>query len=517
MPLPLNGVKWPPPELAKITSAQTTWDAWYCGNVDGLMASYRNRRPPTRTSQLRGGVVGTVARWFWGAPQGSTDEPRIRLHVPLAADMCQGSADLLFADPPTITGPDDKTTEQLALYDADGLSGTLAHGAEIAAALGGTFLRASWDRDLQARPFLTTVDADAAYPEFKWGRLSAVTFWWILATDKSTVWRHLERHEVVNGIGVIEHGLYVGTGSDLGRRIPLAERPETAGLAVNMDSLISTETPMLDVAYVPNLKPQRLWRNDPVGSNLGRSDLDGVESLMDALDRTYSIWMRDLDLAKGRIIVPEYMTQTGEPGEGIRVDLDREVYTTINASPTSGTGISFNQFTVDIAQHQATAQQLVEDILRSAGYSRQTFGEDEGTGAATATEIVARDRRSMLTRDRKLRLWQPAIAAMASKLLAIDKAIFHAPVDPDGVNVKFSNSSQDTPLQLAQTAQAMAAAQAASTKTKVTLLHPDWDEPMIAAEVDAIQQELGIGQMADPLMVGVPNDSAAPSADAVAT
>lgn len=518
MPLPDRSVEWPPKALQTVTAAQTTWDAWYRGDPASLQAAYQGRsdRPANRPSQYRGGLVGTVARWFWGTPNGSTDEPRIRLHVPLAADICQASADLLFADPPALTGTDDATSARLQEYIDDGLPGILSHGAEICAALGGTFLRATWDPDLQRRPFLTTVDADAAWPEFRWGRLSAVTFWWRIASDGSTVWRHLERHEIAAGVGVVEHGLYVGTDGHLGRRVPLAERPETAALAVNADSVISTGSPGLDVAYVPNLKPQRLWRGDPVGTNLGRGDLDGVESLMDALDRVYSSWMRDVDLGKGRITVPEYMLEVGKPGQGVTFDLDREVYQGINVPPNSGVAPVVSQFSIRVAEHQATAQQLVEDILRACGYSAQTFGEDEGSGAATATEIVARDRRSMLTRDRKIRLWQPAIQDMAAKMLAIDRDIFGARVNPDGVRVKFSNSSQDTPLQLAQTAQAMSAAQAASTRTKVLLLHPDWTDDMVTEEVARIHGELGIGGLADPTTVGVPNDSVPPAADSVA-
>lgn len=522
MPLPDRSVPWPPKQLADVASRFSEWDAWYRGDPAGLANTYRGRvdRPAPRLSTLRGGLVGAVARWFWGAPAGDVDEPRIRLHVPLAADICQASADLLFADPPTIASADTNTDAQIAAYLDDDLTGTLAAGAEICAALGGTYLRTNWDAQLQQRAFLTTVDADAAWPEFRWGRLAAVTFWWRLTgDDAATVWRHLERHETLpDGTGVIEHGLYQGTGAELGRRVPLTERPETAPLAtqVNGDSQVSTQSPGLAVAYVPNLRPQRTWRSHPTGRYLGRADLDGIEPLMDALDRTYSSWMRDVDLGKGRITVPEYMLQVNGPGQGVTVDLDREVYQGLNIPPGQTAALTVSQFNIRVAEHQATAQQLVEDILRSAGYSAQTFGEEEDSGAATATEIVARDRRSMLTRDRKIRLWRPAIQAMVTKMLAVDRAIFNAPVDPDGVQVRFSDSSQDTPLQLAQTAQAMAAAQASSTRTRVTLLHPDWDETQVAAEVAEIHTELGIGQLADPTTVGVPNNSVPPAADAVA-
>ncbi|NKR53031.1 hypothetical protein GS481_02445 [Rhodococcus hoagii] len=58
------------------------------------------------------------------------------------------------------------------------------------------------------------VDADRAIPEFRWGRLVAVTFWSELTGgDGQEVWRHLERHEP----GYIVHAVYKGTATSLGR------------------------------------------------------------------------------------------------------------------------------------------------------------------------------------------------------------------------------------------------------------------------------------------------------------
>lgn len=508
MPLPPNGTDWPPPELAPIAASQAEHDAWWVGSPERLTAVYQGHqghRPRTRPSQYVGGVVGTVARWLWGTPTNDSDEPRIRLHVPLAADICQASADLLFADPPEITSGDEATQYQLGAYLEDGLPHLLSEAAEIGAALGGTYLRATWDAELQGRSFLTAVDADAAYPEFRYGRLSAVTFWWVLHQDGTTVWRHLERHETIGGRGVVEHGLYIGTGSSLGRRVPLQDRPETAGLAVDADSRIDTGSDGLAVAYVPNVTPQRALRSHAIGRNLGRSDLEGVEPNLDALDWTYSLWMRDLDLAKARIAVPEYMLQTNKPGAGQTFDQDRAVYVT-GSAPSSNQGLEYFQFTVDVDNYLTTAKTHIADILRGSGYSAQTFGEDDSGSSATATEIMSRDRRSNMTRDRKIRLFKPAIRQIVAKMLATDRAKFGAAVDPADLAVTFSDSAQDTPRQLAQTAQAMANAQAASIETRVRLLHPDWTDPEIMAERDKIVAESGIMDLADPLTLGVPGD-----------
>lgn len=504
--LPNNNTPWPPRQLRDVSAKMAEWSAWYGGDHDRLIAAYGGNRPVSfHRSQYAGGVVGAAARFWWGPPNDTVGEAdRIRLHIPVAADICQASSDLLFADPPNINSADELTSKRLQDYLDDGLVTRLAKAAELVAALGGGYLRTSWDRTVSPFPFTTTIDADAAYPEFTWGLLSALTAWWKWS-DGSTVYRQLERHTTdANGIGIVEHALYQGNGEDLGRRVPLDQQQRTAGLALLVDanSRISTRSPGLAVTYVPNL-PTRRWRDDPIGAHLGRSDLDGIEPLMDALDRTYSSWMRDIDLGKGRVIVPDWMLDVRKPGQGVTFDLDREVFTGVGAAPnTDRFDLQVVQFSIRVQEHKETAQQLMEDILRSAGYSAQTFGEDDTGGAATATEITSRERRSTKTRARKIREWKPAVAEHVRKLLAVDAAVFGARVTTDGLLVQFADSAQDSPLELATTAEMLKRAGAASIQTLVAMVHPNWDQADVDTEATRIVAESGVGPLSDPAALG---------------
>jgi len=479
------------------------WDAWYTGDPVKLRTVYQrvqampiDRVAIDRVSQYRGGIQGTIARFWWGRPTGDLAKRHDQLHIPIASDLCQTSADLLFSEPPTLTVTDKGTQDRLDTMAGDSLHSTLAESAEIGAALGGVYLRVTWDTTVADAPFLTVCHTDAAVPEFTWGRLSAVTFWRTLSADGQKVMRHLERHELDgNGVGVILHGLYDGTTELLGRPIPLAEHPSTAGLAmmVDADSSISTMSPGLAVVYVPNQRPQRRWRSDPVGASLGRSDLDGVEPLMDALDETYSSWMRDVRLAKARLIVPEYMLQNLGAGRGAGFDADQEIFTPLSMPPADNntTQISPQQFEIRFEAHKATSDELVATILRTVGYSAQTFGEGV-SGAVTATEVMSKERRSYLTRDRKIRLFRPAIADAIEKLLAVDAALFASRVAVERPVVSFADEVQADPESLARTAQALRLAQAASTATLVNMQHPDWDADEIDAEVALINAEAGM-------------------------
>lgn len=505
MPLPPAMTPWPPKELDGILGPLTIWDAWYRGTAEALRKAYKPRLD--RPNQYRGGIAGAAARLWWGQPVGDLDTARRdQIHVPIAADICQASADLLFAEPPTITAADQTTQDRVDELVDDGLHAALAGAHEIGAALGGVYLRTSWDQQVVPdRPFLTALHADNAVPEFRWGRLVAVTFWWAVREQNGVVLRHLERHELDGaGNGIILHGLYEGTGQDLGQLVPLTEHPSTAGLAdvVDADGVISTETPGLAVVYVANQTPQRLWRTHPVGVNYGRSDLDGIEPLMDALDETMSSLQRDIRLGKARILIARSLLENLGPGQGAAFDLDREVFAPVNAlgrgdQPLKDS-ITAQQFAIRVDEHLRAAQELTETILRSAGYSAQTFGEQGDGGSRTATEVDSRDKRSDRTRDRKIRHWRPGTTAVLTKLLAVDSALFRKPNNPDGLQVIFPDTDQDSPEVLARTAQSLKVAQAASTRVRVALVHPDWDDPQVEEETTRILAEEGLA-LADPI------------------
>lgn len=507
MPLPQIGGTWPPQDQQPIYQKMNEWQAWWAGDTTGLANAYAGQSRPSFAA--RGGVVGAVRR-FWHGQAQTAGQVRDRLHVPLAADICQASGDLLFAEPITVTADDETAQEVLDTITEDGFHSTLATAAEISAALGGTYLRIVWDADVLDHVFLDTVDADYAVPEFRWSRLRAVTFYFIVKTDGQTTWRHAERHEIENGVGVVYHGLYQGTASELGRLVPLTEADATAGLAddVDADGRIDTGSPGLAAAYIPNVLPNRVWRKHPVGRNLGRSDLDQLEPLLDALDEVYASWMRDIRLGKARIIAGRTMLTDHGPGDGAGFDLDREVYEGVNVPPgaakDSGLDLEHIQFAIRYAEHLETAKELTRLILRTAGYSASTFGDHGDGGMETATGVHARDRRTTLTKGRKERHWVTGLQRLLTKALDINATVFGGPGSSgEQVVVTFPDGAQDSQVEIAQTVQLLHSAQAASTRVRVQMAHPDWDKDTVDDEVEDIMREFSLDASADPDTIGL--------------
>lgn len=526
MPLPEGGkVPWPPAEWQPAYAKYQLHSAWYSGDPNVLAAYYGGVGTPNLGGKAEG-FFGTQLsysaesydsplwrRWlFWG--RRNADPPnRYRVHVPLASDIAQTSADLLFSEPAAfiipqareVNAPDDAKAIQdrlLERADADGWDKTLIEAAEIASALSGVYLRVTWDRTVADRPLMTSVHPDAAVPEFAYGILMAVTFWRTLRTDGDDVWRHLERHEP----GYILHGLYKGTRRHLGWPASLSLLPETSSLLAGADletqavepiAVIPTGIDGLTACYVPNMQPNRSDRRSP----LGRSDLDGVEGLMDALDEAMTSWMRDLRLARARILVPQELLEVKGRGQGAVFDADREVFTALNQMAGEGAdGIQFVQPDIRTDQHMALTSNLIERIVQIAGYSPASFGLRGDGNVVTATEIAARERRSLTTRGKKALYWARPLTDLIERYLEIDHQMFGGP----GVlrpQVQFADSVQGDPKELAQSLQLLVSAAAVSYDTRVRMLHPDWTDEQVVAEVAQLQQESGTA-LPDPLQIG---------------
>jgi hypothetical protein len=518
MPLP-DGGPWPPRDLDPVTARLAVWSTWYSGDPDLLSELYGGTiagdpgQPlsgpfaPNRPG-WRGRVGRAVARWFWGLQSPST-EKRTKLHVPLAGDIAATSADMLFSEPASFTigettekqGENNATQDRLNELCDDGMHADLLEAAEICAGLGGVYLRVCWDTEIRDRPWLGAVHADAAIPEWRWNQLSAVTFWRVVREEGDEVWRHLERHEP----GFILHGLYRGARGDLGVPVQFTEADAMYGLPPE----VPTGLKQLTADYVPNVRPNRVWRDVPAGAYLGRADIAGTEPLMDALDEVYSSLMRDIRLAKARLHLPETYLQSLGKGQGAAWNAEQEIYygveAIINPGASGQLSITPTQFAIRVDEHLRSAQELANKVVQLSGYSTQTFGDMGEMGeAVTATEVTTKQRRTYITRDRKLTYWRPRLANMAEVLLAVDAMVFKTGVEPQRPDVKFGDGVSEDPQKLAQTAQLLLAAEAASLETRVRLVNPGWDDDEVREEIERIEAEkpqmpdLGFGEEFTP-------------------
>lgn len=507
MPLPTDeNTPWPPNQWAPV--ARDIYEAaiWYAGDEKALAGFYGNQGGATRPSDKTAGTGLLQRAKFWARRQDDQHTPRQRIHIPAAPDVAATAADLLFGDEARFVIPEaheftdgsdqadaaavateDRLTE---LADLDGWASTLLEAAEVASALGDVYLRPVWDLEIAGHPMLTVVHPDHAVPEFRYNTLTAVTFWRVVETDGSgKVIRHLERHER----GVILHGLYIGTERALGRQVPLDLHTDTAGLA---DQVPLPDGIDLVVRHIPNVRPNRRHRGLPIG----RSDLDQTWPLMDALDETWTSWMRDIRLGKGRVIVADQFLDTRGRGTGAVFDMDAEVFSPLNMDPANmeNAGITVAQFAIRTEEHARTCAELFQRIVVTAGYSPQSFGMQGDGAEQTATEVDAREGRSDRTTARKQRYVRRKAEDIAEMMLIIDATVFGSGVEPMRPRLEFPDPDQNDPREIGSTLNLVTLARAASTETKVRMLHPEWEEPQVQAETKRILEEEGLGAVPDP-------------------
>lgn len=465
MPLPTDPRQPIIPErLEGIYDKLREWSALYSSDPNQLATYYSGKV-----------YDGTPRGRFWARVEQA--ERSTMLHVPIAKDISTASADLLFSEKPKVTFQTPSTQERFEeISTGINFWSRIIEAAETCSALGGVYLKINWDKALTPYPILSIAQADMAIPEFKFGILQAVTFWTVLEEEGSTVWRLLERHEK----GVILTGLYKGTPSELGKEVPLTYREETAHLT----PVITTGIDDILVRYVPNMMPNNLFR----GSDLGKSDYAGLEGLMDALDEIYTSLLRDVRLGQGRIIVPE--TMVDQHG---KFSLDKEVFTIVPVGITDFDSlpklVDCNQFEIRADQHIKAALEIMDRIISGAGYSPQTFGLKIEGRAESGTALTIRERRSFVTSAKKAVFWKSALEQIIELMLIVDRQMLGASVSPERPTVEIQDSVQHDITQVAQSITLIRNAGAASTKTLVKTLHPDWTDDQVDLEVQEILRE----------------------------
>jgi len=502
--LPDSDIVWPPKPFDDLISSIMEQQVWWEGTSEGLTSYYGQGQPRRKSAGFDLGGVGVKV--FWGKKD-TTQQATSRLHLPIAADIVATSANLLFADGPKFLIPDlrvdesdpdaPENPERAAaqeridrILNTPNMHASFLVAAETCAALGGVWPRIVWDPALTKNAFIDFVDPDRAIPEFKWGRLQAVTFWSELPSSGKSVWRHLERYEA----GKIFHGLYEGSDDKLGRVMPLTDHPATENIKVNAFGFIETGSGSIAAGYIPNQLPNPAWRLIPALRHLGRSDIsDDLLGLFDQIDEAYSSLMRDLRLGRARAFVSENFTKVGKAGQGSSVDIDQELYQILaNAPGKDGTSSGFfevKQFAIRVTEHLQIIDSLTREVLRRVGYSPLTFGLSEGNSAATATEITAKTTASNTTRTAKHRLWGNTLTRLSRTLLEIDAAQFKTGVTVDeDLQIQWP-PVRESAYNRSLTAKALREAKAASTQTIVALVNPDWDDETVKAETERILTE----------------------------
>lgn len=511
------GSQWPPPGYGRLREHWGAWRALWGGDV----------------RELERHMPAVVPNGYWHKRK---KHPETRaMHAALAGDIARTSADLVAGDTPTIdwgedkgTAKDKKPTPRQDKWDeyeqTVGLANTLLEGAESAAAVGGVFLRPAWDKGFAPHALPTVVPADEALPEFLFGQLWRVAFVQRLPApdgwtqiEKNEVWRWIEHHEP----GQIRHELWLGNESSIGRTLDLTMHPATRDM-LGVIPTTGIRPKGILVEHWPNVLPNPL-----VPMPLGRSDFQGCESLLDALDEAWSSWMRDIELGKARVLVAQEMLEAATPAQGaIRqlfgkksqpakvFDEDAKVFVGVPGMPMDEAGkpspITPVEFKIRFAEHAATVAALVEDILSRAGYSPQTYGINVD-GQLSGTAMRRREHRSYRTRDRKRRYARSPLERFVETLALINHELDKAfPKPVARPTLVWREGDQADPKEVAEIAELLRRAMLLSDEIGVRMNHPEWDDTQVEEEVDRLAKERAAATAAAPTEFDTPPENTDP-------
>lgn len=390
--------------------------------------------------------------------------------VGLAGEVCRYSADLLFSAEPTITFDNDQLLETVT--EANRLPARLPEIAGYVAAEGRGGIRIIRDSEVQdAVPLITHVHEDQIIWDERYG---AFVMGGTVVTERANttnsverdVYRLLETHEA----GGIARKLYRGRAWYLGVEVPLNSLDEFRDLPQEEETDLDHPT---------------LLRWDNVSG--GKSDLAGSELIFDAINEEYSRGRE-----KSRKSKPITFAARELADEAGAVDLSGIILT--------GAGNLARDLGEDPAKTVETVQPefrsaeviawidfLVDSALMFMGYSKASYGRDEGGSADSGKALKLRQARTLLQKAGKDR--------MATELLVMSHAVAMCWLDGGRkVNdyrpeVKLGDGLPTDELEDAQTAQAWDAAKAISLEEKIRMRRPDWDDKAIQDEVARIRED----------------------------
>lgn len=479
-----EGMQWPPMDLERYKMKEHS--TWYSGEAE-LLANFYFDNDLQNYMNLNYGTKNNNKFW---ARQIKNDS-QFFIHVPVANDISETSSAFLFGESPIIrfgSDSEDMKNNQKQLDDMltkSGFFSKIIEAAEVSSAIGGVYMKAAWDSDLSSEPIPVVVQCEQAFPTFKFGKLVKATFMYDVSCDGSTVYRLAETISK----GKIENVLYKGSSDNLGNIVNLSECEATKDLKPTVDT-----ADVMTCVYIPNLLPNKLNRQSP----MGRSDYQGQETLMDALDEVFSAWMVDVQIARGKIHVPSGYVKEIANGK-TKFNIDTMMYEELDVDPTAMTDpVKATQFEIRAEQFEKTCLNLLDRIITSAGYSPQSFGLNIAGRAESGTALNVRERKSFATTNKKQAYWEGALKDFIKAMCTIKQAFlggkFTCELD---VNIAFCDSISNNMSEVSNSVKTLSDAKAISTDTKVRMVHPEWTDEQVNEEVERILNDEQAGMPMD--------------------
>lgn len=437
---------WPPPELKE------RWDR---------MKAHRRRYKNDHAEMLQNTPLfnQTQARSEVFTP------------VPLARDMSRLSAQLLFSEEPRFTG-EKKEKERTELIRRNMLALHLLEAGEKVSHEGYGCLRVFRDdASLKDMPIIEYVSGDQFIPDLRHGRFlvgGTVIIERAIGGVSNDVYRLLETHEA----GKVHRALFFGTSLTLGREVAMNALREFEGLKTEEDTIRDHSTLVL-------------WQNVPGG----HSDLDALDGLLEAVNESASYGREKVRKSVPIVFADPSLADSSGKYDTSGVLFNRKGGHENVATPLGDEAKNLTETVqpgLEADSHIAMAEHFVNLTLEMAGYSRATWGRDQGGSADSGKALKIRMIRTLMTRAGKDRMATSAIARAIAVALAWQSGGNPDDLEPE---IILGDGLPLDEVEQAQTLSFLAQSESISIERRVRELMPTAPEEDIQAEIERIEKD----------------------------
>jgi hypothetical protein len=441
-------------------------------------------------------VLMGLARW-----NEQTDGPTDRDYIvdPLARNIARAYADFLFSEDLEITAGTEQSQEELEEVAAENRLPAQLHRVErLIVSEGERWWKIHVNRDVAGVPLLGWVSRLSVVPCFYGDRLLACAFVSECGREQVSVgedeqpwmrvWRHVEVHADLRVVNV----LYEGTSEELGDRVALDTRPETAEVEEEWNHGL----PMLAGRLVNDID------DDPT---LGESEYDQVRDELLALNEAMTIAVENARLTgKDRIFAAGRLKR----GDGT-FDSSMEVFELDEGGGTMGEGagkppIFAVEKVYDAEPLWLHIRNLVSTTLNRVGLVPQFVGQDADGRAESGTAIRLRFLPTTNAAKGKAREWDAYLPVILDLMLQVA-----------GLSEKeggFGRSYQKgelpsvergdvLPVDEGETIGDNATAVASEIRSReiaIRAQHPDWSDEQVNEEIGRIEQDVAPPELPEP-------------------
>ena len=475
----------------RYTRAMLINSVWYSGVDIELKQLYERDIKAIKIGAFRGDELN----YFWGQP---TEDTNIRkLHTGIPQLISEKMVDLIMANGYDISVyknrvsnemDDDNYERLIAILEDNQFDSILQEAIETASWSGGVAIKLSTN-DAFEYPIVEAIQPEEYEPVVKAGRIMEDVFIKYFNKDKRVF--KLKEHY---GYGYIRYALYEKNG-DNWISASLSELEETRNLK---DETFSVKKKFS--VYIPNKLPNSDFR----GSSLGESDYSGSHGLFDALDEVMSTMVQEFRdgkiknfWASNLLPVDPHTNQTYLPPA---LKKDFITYNSGIGENEKATKPEMVQGEIHSEKYVQSFNRIIESILNNAGLSPQTIGMtglDSVASSADSQEL--REKASVRTREKKIRLLAPQMNKLFELMLILDDIYKGNAIGDYDVDVAFKDYKIMTFEDKVDNVIKAVQGDVMDIRTAVIELYPNKTDDDINMIVRNIKIEKGIPLLADDM------------------